>query len=248
MHFSAVSSAALALAAGVFATPVQRDTTASPLSLQDQLELAGTAVDRLALLQPSDFIFDFNTSTVGIVEGEGGKTVKADRDTFPALIGNKGSMTLGFIGACGFNTPHTHPRAAEMNIVVQGRLMAAVTPENGAKHLTHTLNQYQMTVFPQGALHTEFNPDCEPAVFVAAFPSEDPGVQQAAQTFFGFEDDVIKAVLGGDVSINGANLDAFRTLIPANVALGVEECLQKCNIPMTGQKATASYIMRGISN
>jgi hypothetical protein len=93
-------------------------------------------------------------------------------------------MTVGFIGPCGFNTPHTHPRAAELNIVVQGRLIESVTPENGARHMQHTLNQYQMAMFPQGALHTEWNPDCEPAVFVAAFPSEDPGVQQAVQTFF----------------------------------------------------------------
>ena len=87
-----------------------------------------------------------------------------------------------------------------------------------------------MTVFPQGALHTEFNPDCTPAVFVAAFPDEDPGVQQAVQTFFGLEDEIIKAALGGDGSVNGEDLDTFKGLIPANVALGVESCLQKCGI------------------
>lgn len=87
-----------------------------------------------------------------------------------------------------------------------------------------------MTVFPQGAMHTEWNPNCDPAVFVAAFPDEDPGVQQTVQTFFGFEDDVIQAALGGDLTVSGADLDKFKTLIPANVALGVESCLQKCKI------------------
>lgn len=141
-------------------------------------------------------------------------------------------MTLGFLGPCGFNTPHVHPRAAELNIVVQGRLKGSVTAENGARHMNHTLNKFHMTVFPQGALHTEWNPDCTPAVFVAAFPSEDPGVQQAAQTFFGLEDDVIKAALGGgDGSVNGQDLDKFKALIPANVAKGVESCLLACGIP-----------------
>jgi hypothetical protein len=139
-------------------------------------------------------------------------------------------MTLGFIGPCGFNTPHVHLRAAELNIVVQGRLMGSVTAENSARHIQHTLNQFQITVFPQRTLHTEWNPDCEPAVFVAAFPSEDPGVQQAAQTFFGFEDDVIQAALGGDGSVNGQDLDKFKALIPPNVALGVESCLKKCKL------------------
>jgi len=123
-----------------------------------------------------------------------------------------------------------HPRAAELNVVVQGRLMSSVTPENGAAHMNHTMNQFQMTVFPQGALHTEFNPDCDPAVFVAAFPNEDPGVQQAVQTFFGLEDEIIRAALGGDGMVDGMDLDAFKTVIPPNVALGVESCLQKCGI------------------
>jgi hypothetical protein len=44
----------------------------SGLTLQQQLELAGTAVDRLALIpNDQDFIFDFNTSTKGITKGQG---------------------------------------------------------------------------------------------------------------------------------------------------------------------------------
>ena len=95
-------------------------------------------------------------------------------------------------------TPHTHPRSAELNNVVQGTLKGSVTAENGAPHMQHTLNQYQMTVFPQGAMHTEWNPDCVPAVFVASFSNEDPGVQQSLQTLVGFEDDVIRAAMSGD--------------------------------------------------
>jgi hypothetical protein len=43
----------------------------SGLTLQQQLELAGTAVDRLALLNSTDFVFDFNTATEGVVQGKG---------------------------------------------------------------------------------------------------------------------------------------------------------------------------------
>ena len=31
--------------------------------------------------------------------------------------------------------------------------------------------------------------------------------------------------------LKGGDVDKFRAAIPANVALGVESCLQKCNIP-----------------
>lgn len=86
-----------------------------------------------------------------------------------------------------------------------------------------------MTIFPQGALHTEFNPDCTPAVFVAGFASEDPGVLQVAQGFFGLEDDIVRAALGGE-AFAGQDLEKFRTAVPANVAQGVEACLVKCGI------------------
>ena len=139
-------------------------------------------------------------------------------------------MAIGFLGPCGFNTPHVHPRAAELNLVVEGRLFASVTAENGARHLNHTLNKYEMTVFPQGAVHTEFNPDCTPAVFVASFPSEDPGVGQIAQEYAGLEDEIVKGSLGGEVAVDGMDIDKFRSLIPANVAIGVDSCLAKCGI------------------
>lgn len=240
MHIQLPVLLLTALASTALSTPLSNkkrydaNTDPSTLTLQQKLDLAPTEVDRIALLpNPDDHVFSFKNSKIGVTSGLGGHTVKADRATFPALIGSSGSMTLGFIGPCGFNTPHTHPRSAELNIVVEGTLKGSVTAENGAPHMEHTLTQYQMTVFPQGAMHTEFNPDCVPAVFVASFANEDPGVQQTLQTLVGFADDVVRAAVGGDGVIDGRDLASFRKYIPANVALGVESCLQKCKIGMT---------------
>ena len=215
-------------------------TCATPLSLPDKsifesLLFARTAVERDNLLSNDDFVYSFtdpcrNTPELGVTTGLGGKTVRADHSTFPALVGSGGSITIGFLSACGFNTPHVHPRAAELNVVVEGRLFASVTAENGALHRNHTLSKFEMTVFPQGAIHTEFNPDCEPAVFVASFADEDPGVSQIAQNYFGLEDEIVLASAGGELNIDGADIDAFRGKIPANVVRGVESCLAKCGI------------------
>jgi hypothetical protein len=141
-------------------------------------------------------------------------------------------MTLGFLGPCGFNTPHTHPRSSEINVVVQGQLNTEFILENGARTVSTSLSTFDMTVFPRGAIHTEFNPECTDAIFVAGFADEDPGVQQTAQSFMSLSDDVINAVYGadGDSTINGLDLEKFRDVLPANVALGVEQCLQKCNL------------------
>lgn len=198
------------------------------------LELAATAKDRVNLItSQKDFVYDFNDPPKSAVTmGKGGHTVKADREVFPPLIGTGVSMTLGFLGPCGFNTPHTHPRSSEINVVVEGSLITEFTLENAAQTVSNKLNKNQMTVFPQGALHTEFNPGCTDAQFVAGFASEDPGVQQAAQTFFGLDDDIVEAALGQD-SIDGSTLEKFRSIIPANVASGVEKCLKQCNIKKT---------------
>lgn len=208
-------------------------TRAGNQDLINQLSTAATAVDRLKLLpNASDHLYDFNQPPLAdaTTTGMGGHTVKADRKDFPALIGNGVSMTLGFIGPCGFNTPHTHPRSAEINVVVQGSLGTEYVLENGAPLIRNILNQYQMTVFPQGAIHTEWNPECNNAVFVAGFASEDPGVQQSAQRLFDLDDDLLVADFASDFTFDGRDVDQFRNLIPANVAKGVESCLAKCGI------------------
>ena len=205
-------------------------TQGGDLDLITKLQLAPTAVDRIALLSDSDFVYDFNDPpSDAITAGKGGRTVKADRKDFPALIGTDVSMTLGFIGPCGFNTPHTHPRSSQINVIVQGRLGTEFIAENGARPISNTLEKFQMTVFPKGAAHTEYNPDCDDAVFVAGFASEDPGVEQLAQTLFDFDPELVQADLGVQ-TINGESIEEFKAQLPANVALGVESCLKKCGI------------------
>jgi hypothetical protein len=203
-HFT-TAAVALLFAAFANGAPTQNHPThpnpgpgpANNLDLISKLSLAPTAVDRIALLTDSDFIYDFlNPPASAITTGKGGHTVKADRKDFPALIGTGVSMTLGFLGPCSFNTPHIHPRSSQINVVVKGRLGTEFIAENGARAVSGTLGMFQMTVFPMGATHTEFNPDCEDAVFVAGFASEDPGVEQLAQTLFSLNPDLVKADLG----------------------------------------------------
>jgi hypothetical protein len=59
---------------------------------------------------------------------------------------------------------------------------------------------------------------------------QDPGVGQIAQEFYELEDEVVKGSSGGEVNVNGADIETFRHLIPANVAMGVDSCLAKCGI------------------
>lgn len=52
--------------------PIIPDPDAGNLTLLHDLMLAPTAADRLALLQPDDFVFDFNVGPAGsVVQGKG---------------------------------------------------------------------------------------------------------------------------------------------------------------------------------
>ena len=63
------------------------------------------------------------------------------------------------------------------------------------------------------------------------FNSEDPGVEQAAQTLFEIDPELVQADLGVK-TLNGETIEQFKNKIPANVALGIFSCLKKCGIPV----------------
>jgi len=227
------------------ATAVSTTVTAVPaatntgLSLTAQLFLADTAVDRFALLPSnSDFVFDFGNPALKNKGGKGGDLIAANRKTFPALVGTGAGMAVGFLGPCGFNTPHVHPRSVELQIVTEGRLVTEMLPENGVfnnniaadgrRVINNTINAFQMQPFYQGSVHTQYNPDCTNATFVASFTSEDFGTGQIADELFAMSPGVVAAAFGE--AIDGADVARFKALIPTSIAEGVDQCLVKCGI------------------
>src|SRR5687767_15360451 len=67
-----------------------------------------------------------------------------------------------------------------------------MVPENGVldgqgnrRTIRNDVGLFDMVPFYQGSFHTQFNPDCADAIFVASFPSEDPGTGQEAK-YLGF--------------------------------------------------------------
>ena len=99
---------------------------------------------------------------------------------------------------------------------------------NGRRVITNTLNQFQMQPFYQGSVHTQFNPDCVDATFIAAFNNEDFGAGQVADELFAMSPDVVSAAFGQ--AIDGADIAKFKGAIPTSIAEGVEQCLKTCGI------------------
>jgi len=217
---------------GLEPSPTYTGNAYANLELISSLITAPLQLDRIALLKDQDFIFDFRNplGKIQVATGNAGRVVVANRKTMPALIGTGSAMAMGFLGPCGFNTPHTHPRATELNVPILGNLRTSLVLENGVRVINSNVTTFQMHVFPQGAIHQEFNPDCGNTIFVAGFNNEDPGTSQVADNFFKLPSDVITAAVGGNIVVDGRDIEQFKTMIPENVAIGVEECLTKCGL------------------
>ncbi|KAI0347265.1 RmlC-like cupin [Trametopsis cervina] len=211
--------------AAVSASPAPAADPAADLLVS--LKTAATQADRVNLLKDGDFKFDFINAQAGVTKGAGGRAVAANVKTFPALIGQGVAMTVGFLEACGMNTPHTHPRATEILYSVNGTLTSGTIGENGSRFVNNTLYAGEGTVFPLGSIHFQANEECKPVTFVSAFNYEDPGTLSAAQRYFGLPPDVVAASLG----LSGVEeVVGLEHLIPDNIALGRAECLKRCGL------------------
>ncbi|KAH8888013.1 RmlC-like cupin [Thozetella sp. PMI_491] len=247
----------MALAVG-FATagPWRSDIlpNATSKAILRELVLSPSNLDRQEVLFPnisspdaSNVTFQFvNVSHFAPTAGE---IVLSDVDTFPALIQTKMSSAIGFVDACGLNTPHWHPRATEFLTVVNGTLISALmledlnnstgrtspnvlSPNITIPMVTATLSNFTGMLYPEGLVHWQFNPTCSPAVFASSFDNNDSGRAQIASNFFSeTPDNVILTALGNNLEIINANqLEAIRGIIPAGFAELVDSCAKMCNI------------------
>lgn len=128
---------------------------------------------------------------------------------------------------------HTHPLADELFAVVTGRILTEMVPETGVvdaegnqRVIRTDLSAGMMTVFPAGALHTQFNPGCEPASTAVSFTTDDFRIGLVANEVLALSDDIIARTFGQ--AIAGEDIDTIRDAIPTGMAIMVEECLATC--------------------
>ena len=225
----------------------------TPEQLTDQrnkLLLAQSETAREAILFPnppdaSNDAFQFINNTVK--PPTGGSIVLSTINNFPALGSTGLAAAVGFVNPCGLNTPHWHPRSNEFLTVVQGTLVGALILENDSgsgnvvgspaplvgplQQINTTLTNYTGMLFPKGLVHWQFNPECEPAVFVAGFDSYDPGRAEAARGFFTADPDVVQASTGYSDFLTPAQIKGLRPTLTSSFTSIVESCAKKCGIP-----------------
>ncbi|KAF7060053.1 hypothetical protein CFC21_066878 [Triticum aestivum] len=109
---------------------------------------------------------------------------KATMVEFPALNGQSVAYAMLKFPSESVNPPHTHPRAAELLLVLDGALSVGFVDTAG-KLYTQDLAAGDMFVFPKGLVHYQSNPGQSPAVALSAFGSSAPGTVSVPVTVFG---------------------------------------------------------------
>lgn len=96
----------------------------------------------------------------------------------------------------GLNPPHTHPRASEILMVLEGSLHVGFVTSNPENRLiSKVLKKGDVFVFPIGLVHFQRNVGYGNAVAIAALSSQNPGVITIANAVFGSNPPIASDIL-----------------------------------------------------
>ncbi|XP_024530720.1 germin-like protein subfamily 1 member 16 [Selaginella moellendorffii] len=113
----------------------------------------------------------------------------------------------------GVNPPHVHPRGTELLFVQQGTLYVGFVSTTNNTLFAQTLHPGDLFVFPRGLVHFQLNLGKTPAVALAGFNSQNPGVTQVAKAVFASNPPIYDAVIERAFQINPKLIQQLRDLI-----------------------------------
>jgi len=108
----------------------------------------------------------------------------------------------------GLNPPHTHPRATEILVVLEGSLYVGFVTSNPNNTLiAKVVNKGDVFVFPKGLVHFQYNYGTDNAVVLAALSNQNPGVITIANTVFGSDPSISDDILTKAFQVNQNTVD-----------------------------------------
>ncbi|CAM9861989.1 unnamed protein product [Pylaiella littoralis] len=195
----------------------------TPATAQDAII---TNQARVTAFDADDFVFPLGTvEPTNLVNGFQIRGVNVNQ--LPALDGYGISMALVNLDPCTINLPHLHPRATEISYVISGGFRTAFVEENGGEGaVMNDLVAGDVTLYPQGLIHYQQNLGCEPAVFLAALSSEDPGAVTVATAFFNLPTEAVT----GTLNVVDTEVQKLLDALPMAPAMARRECLMTCGL------------------
>ncbi|KAI3959441.1 hypothetical protein MKW98_019031 [Papaver atlanticum] len=173
-------------------------------------------------LATADDFFLSGLNVAGITENPLGSNVTAANVAqIPGLNTLGISMARIDFAPNGLNAPHTHPRATEILVVMEGTLYVGFVTSNMGnvnKLFTKVLNKGDVFVFPVGLIHFQFNVGKTDAVAIAALSSQNPGTITIGNAVFGSTPPIDDNVLAKAFQIDNKLVDFLqsRFWMPSN--------------------------------
>ncbi|KAI7742078.1 hypothetical protein M8C21_030084 [Ambrosia artemisiifolia] len=127
--------------------------------------------------------------------------IKATMNEFPALDGQSVSYAVLQFPPAGVNPPHTHPRAAELLVVLLGTLEVGFVDTTNMLY-NQTLQEGDMFVFPKGLVHFQYNRNHnQSAIAISSFGSANAGLLSVPKSVFttGIDENVLAMSFKTDV-------------------------------------------------
>ncbi|XP_031106672.1 germin-like protein subfamily T member 2 [Ipomoea triloba] len=115
--------------------------------------------------------------------------------TFPGLNTQGIAMNRVDIAPGGMNPPHSHPRASEAGVVIQGKVLVGFVTAAGNVFYSKVLRKGEMFVIPRGLVHFQMNVGKNKALLFTAFNSQLPGAVVLPLTLFGSKPPIPDEVL-----------------------------------------------------
>ncbi|URE33829.1 germin-like protein [Musa troglodytarum] len=209
-----------AISDDILAKAFQPTPSSSPLSLPWLLPRPWPAIPVLSrtlfvnglackdpkLVKAEDFFFSGLDEPRDTANKVGSNVTLLNASRIPGLNTLGISMARVDYAPFGLNPPHIHPRATEIQTVLEGSLYVGFVTSNPDNRLvTKVVRKGDVFVFPQGLIHFQFNLGAKPAVAVSGLSSQNPGVITIANSVFGskpaISDDILAKAFQVDKKI-----------------------------------------------
>lgn len=130
--------------------------------------------------------------------------------TFPGLNTLGLSMNRVDYAPGGINPPHSHPRATESGVVVQGKLLVGFVTTNNV-YYSKVLSAGEMFVIPRGLVHFQKNVGEGKALAITAFNSHLAGAAVIPFTLFGSSPAIPNDVLAQTFHVGDDIINTIRS-------------------------------------
>ncbi|URE33579.1 porphobilinogen deaminase [Musa troglodytarum] len=157
------------------------------------------------LVKAEDFFFSGLDEPRDTTNKVGSNVTLLNASRIPGLNTLGISMARVDYAPFGLNPPHIHPRATEIQTVLEGSLYVGFVTSNPDNRLvTKVVRKGDVFVFPQGLIHFQFNLGAKPAVAVSGLSSQNPGVITIANSVFGSKPAISDDILAKAFQFSGS--------------------------------------------